>query len=49
MLTWSELLLFYGANLVVWLGIALLYVFYFYESDESLLGNAQKEANSEEI
>lgn len=47
MLTWIELLLFYGANVVVWLGIALLYVRYFHESDEAILGNAQDESNTE--
>lgn len=48
MLTWTELLLFFGANIVVWLGIALLYVRYFHESDEALLGNAQTSTGSED-
>ncbi|SDY00788.1 hypothetical protein [Halopenitus persicus] len=48
MLTWTELLLFYGANVVVWLGIALLYVHYFYESDATLIGNADAETSTEE-
>jgi hypothetical protein len=47
MLTWSKLLLFYGANVVVWLGIALLYVRFFHDSDAVILGNAQKEASSD--
>lgn len=47
MLTWTELLLFYGANVVVWLGIALLYVHYFHESDDTILGNAQEESTSD--
>ena len=48
MLTWAELLLFYGANVVVWLGIALLYVYYFHESDETILGNAQESSSSDQ-
>lgn len=47
MLTWGELLLFFGANVVVWLGTALLYVYFFHESDETILGNAQGESNAE--
>jgi hypothetical protein len=47
MLTWNELLLFYAANVVVWLGIALLYVYFFHETDETILGNAREEPGSE--
>jgi|AntDeeMinimDraft_4_1070355.scaffolds.fasta_scaffold00979_7 hypothetical protein len=47
MLTWTKLLLFYGANVVAWLGIALLYVRYFHESDAEILGNAQAESDTE--
>ena len=47
MLTWAELLLFFGANVVVWLGIALLYVHYFYESDDILLGDTDEQSGSE--
>lgn len=47
MLTWPKLMLFYGGNVVVWLGIALLYVRYFHESDEAILGNALDESDSE--
>ncbi|NHN46571.1 hypothetical protein G9464_03025 [Halostella sp. JP-L12] len=46
MLSWSELLLFYGANVVVWLGIALLYVYLFHESDEELLGEYRSEEST---
>lgn len=47
MLTWANLLIFYAANVVVWLGIALLYVHFFYESDEEILGNAEDESGTE--
>ncbi|ADB63604.1 hypothetical protein Htur_4844 (plasmid) [Haloterrigena turkmenica DSM 5511] len=47
MLTWVELLFFYGGNILVWLGIALLYVRYFHESDEAILGNAHDESSTE--
>lgn len=46
MLTWTELLLFYGANVVVWLGIALLYVWHFHESDTMILETDQNDSNS---
>ncbi|WP_458210601.1 hypothetical protein [Haladaptatus sp. NG-SE-30] len=48
MLTWSKLLLFFGANVVVWLGTALAYVYYFHETDEQLLGTAQQTSSSED-
>ncbi len=48
MLTWAKLLMFFGANVVVWLGTALLYVHYFHESDETILGNAQGTTRSED-
>ena len=47
MLTWTELLVFNGANVVVWLGIAVLYVRYFHQSDEMILGNARDESSTE--
>lgn len=47
MLTWIELLTFYVANVVVWLGIALLYVQYSYKSDDAILGSSQSESSSE--
>lgn len=47
MLTWIELLAFYGVNIVVWLGIALLYFYYFYESDE-IIRNTHQTSSSEE-
>lgn len=47
MLTWFELLLFYGANVVVWLGIALLYVYYFHKSDSMILRNDQNGSGSD--
>lgn len=40
MLTWFELLGFYAVNVVVWLGIALAYVYFFHETEESLLQTA---------
>lgn len=48
MLTWSELLLFFGANVVVWLGTAVLYVYYFHESDESIIGSTRQTSSSED-
>lgn len=44
MLTWAELLGFYAANVVVWLGLALAYVYRYHESDEWILGSADAEA-----
>lgn len=48
MLTWGKLLLFFGANVVVWLGISVLYVYYFHESDESIIGTTQQVSSSDE-
>ena len=47
MLTWSGLLLFYGANVIVWLGIALVYVYYFQDTDESIVEKSDKLRASE--